>query len=77
MERMAALRSVVDGVGDSEVPGDGGGVDEEWRDKAIQMVGMARSIVSWRGGTARLEGARAAGASGGGHRWRIAAEYDE
>jgi hypothetical protein len=29
------------------------------------MVEMARSIVSWHGGTARLEAARAARASGG------------
>jgi hypothetical protein len=62
---MAALRSVVDGIGDSEVPGDGRGVDGERRDEAIQMVGMARSIVSWHGGTARLEAARAVGALGG------------
>jgi hypothetical protein len=68
MERTVALRSVVDNVGDFEVPGDGGGVDEERRDETIQMVGMVRSIVSWHGGTARLEAARAAGASGGGHR---------
>jgi hypothetical protein len=44
-----ALRSVVDGIGGSEVSGDGGGVDGERRDEAVQMAGMARSIVSWHG----------------------------
>jgi hypothetical protein len=38
MERMAALHSVVNGIGDSEVPGDGRGVDKERCDKAIQMA---------------------------------------
>jgi hypothetical protein len=65
MERTVALRSMVDGVSDSEVLGDGRGVDVERRNEAIQMVGMARSIVSWRGGMARLEAARAVGTSGG------------
>jgi hypothetical protein len=36
-----------------------GEVDEERRDEAVQMTGMARSIASWRGRTVRLEAARA------------------
>jgi hypothetical protein len=35
MERIAALRLMVDGIGDSEVPSDGRGVDGEQRDEAI------------------------------------------
>jgi hypothetical protein len=57
MERTAALRSVVDDVSDSDVPGDGGGVDGVHIDAPRTGVRSAASFSSWSFEEGRPEGA--------------------